>query len=66
MFLAAFLMGAAVAAVSSFLSGFILMLTVQVVHDHWLPVVPMIGYWVAVLVAFTVRALFVSTYTPKE
>jgi hypothetical protein len=64
MILIALLAGVALSALTSFLYGFILMLTVEVVHDHWLPSVPTIGYWVAVLVAFTVSALFKSVNTP--
>lgn len=58
---AAFLLALAWAALVSFLYGFILMITIMVVHDHWLPSVPTIGYWVAVLVAFAVRSLFTDT-----
>jgi hypothetical protein len=58
--------GLAFGALMSFLYGLILMLTVGVVHDHWLPSVPTIGYWAAVLVAFTVRSLFTDTRTSRE
>jgi hypothetical protein len=63
--LSAILLAMAISALVSFLYGLILMLTVMVVHDHWLPSVPTIGYWVAVLVAFTVRTLFVAP-TPSS
>jgi cytosine/uracil/thiamine/allantoin permease len=62
----AVVLGLALSALVSFLYGLILMLTVGVVHDHWLPSVPTIGYWVAVLVAFTVRGLFTDTRTSPE
>lgn len=62
--LSALLLGLAVSALSAFLYGLIVMLTIMVVHDCWLPSVPTIGYWAAVLVAFTVRALF-ATPTPS-
>lgn len=55
--------GLALSALVSFLYGWILMLTISVVHDHWLPDVPTIGYWVAVLVAFAIRGLFTDLRT---
>jgi hypothetical protein len=60
-----FLSALLLSAISAFLNGLIVMLTVMVVHDCWLPSVPTIGYWAAVIVAFTVRALF-TTPTPSK
>lgn len=53
--------GLALAALMSFFYGLILMLTVGIVHDHWIPSVPTIGYWAAVVVAYTIRSLFTDT-----
>lgn len=61
MILSAFLLGLAWSALTAFFYGLVFMLTVQVVHEHWLSSVPTVGYWVAVLVAFTVRTLFTNT-----
>lgn len=37
---------------SSMLGGWTLMLAVAVAHDHWIPQLPTIGYWWAVLLFF--------------
>lgn len=57
--------GLVLALLSSLLYGLILMLGVGVAHDHWLPV-PTIGYWAAVVVAFTLRAMFTDTRTSSS
>lgn len=59
--LGAVITGLIMAALVSLLYGLILMLGVSVVHDLWLSSVPTIGYWAAVVVAFTIRALFTDT-----
>lgn len=46
------------AAVLSLLYGWEFMLAVGVIHLHWLPVMPTIGYWWAVLVVWLLRAIF--------
>lgn len=60
----AIMTGLALALLSSLLYGLILMLGVMVAHDHWLSV-PTIGYWAAVVVAFTLRAMFTNTSVQK-
>lgn len=41
--------------------GWALMLGVGVIHNHWLPQVPGIGYWWAVVVVMTVRTALLGT-----
>lgn len=36
--------------ISAFLKGFLLMIAVGIIHAHWIPQLPTIGYWWAVLV----------------
>lgn len=38
-------------AVGALLGGWLLMLTVGVIHGEWLPMMPTIGYWSAVKVS---------------
>jgi hypothetical protein len=40
------------ASLTSMLGGWLLMLAVEVAHDHWIPQLPTIGYWWAVLIYF--------------
>ena len=47
-------------AIFAFLTGWAFMLAVQTAHDHWLPVVPTIGYWWAVLLMFFIRVAFIN------
>lgn len=37
---------------SALVGGWMLMLAVAVAHDHWIPQLPTIGYWWAVLIFF--------------
>jgi hypothetical protein len=40
------------AALTSLFGGWMLMLTAGVVHAHWIPQLPTVGYWWAVLVYY--------------
>jgi hypothetical protein len=42
--------------VSALLSGWTFMLAVGAIHQHWLPQVPTLGYWWAVLIAWLLRS----------
>ncbi len=41
----------------SLLKGWLLMLAVGVIHNHWIPQCPTIGYWWAVLVMLLMPSL---------
>lgn len=47
---------------SAFINGLVLMLGVGAVH-HWLPAVPTVGYWSAVLIAWATRTVVGSTHS---
>lgn len=47
-----------VVVVVMFLRGLWLMLAVGVIHDHWWPEVPTIGYWWAVLIVALLHGVF--------
>jgi len=51
-FLGAFIEGKLTAFLTSLFGGWLLMLAVEVAHDHWIPQLPTIGYWWAVLIYF--------------
>ena len=42
-------------ALGALLGGWMIMLAVQVAHDHWVPQLPTIGYWWAVLICWLLR-----------
>jgi hypothetical protein len=46
-------------------TGWMLMLAVGVAHAEWLPMLPTIGYWWAVLLVVLTRPLFAAT-PPKR
>lgn len=52
-----------VGALLALVSGAVLMFAVAAIHSHWIPAVPLIGYWTAVLVAFAVNVFFVRPST---
>jgi hypothetical protein len=43
---------------AAFFGGWMLMLAVQIAHRHWLPGLPGIGYWWAVLLVALLRGVF--------
>jgi len=51
--------------VSSFLGGLEIMLGVGAVHG-WLPVVPTVGYWSAVLIFVGTKSIFSHNYNPSK
>lgn len=59
-----------VALITGFLvaltSGWMFMLAVGVIHDHWLPQVPTLGYWWAVLIAWLLSSALSRTPTSTK
>jgi len=55
-----------VSAVGAFAFGWLFMLLVGVVHAEWLPGLPTIGYWWAVLIIFMLRLCFLSISGDKD
>jgi polyferredoxin len=47
-------------------NGFYLMIAVELIHEHWMPQVPGLGYWWAVLIAFTLRAALAPNTSSKK
>jgi len=45
-------------AISTFANGWFLMLAVGIAHTYWLPTLPTIGYWAAVLLVVFLRGVF--------
>lgn len=60
-----FLVALVADAVHAFVQGWMLMLAVSVVHDHWIPSVPGIGYWWAVLIVWLLRGSFSAARKPE-
>lgn len=52
-------------ALTSLLNGWLLMLAVGVIHDHWITALPTVGYWWACLVVYLLRGVFSVTTTAK-
>jgi hypothetical protein len=48
------------------LNGLWFMLGVGVIHDHWWPEVPTVGYWWAVLIVALLRGVFSRTPAKKD
>lgn len=46
--------------------GWVLMLGVGIVHAEWLPQLPTIGYWVAVLIAWVLGGVLSSSTVWRE
>ncbi len=46
--------------------GWALMLAVGIIHSEWIPALPTIGYWWAVLIVFLLSGSFSRTRTWKE
>lgn len=46
-------------------SGFMFMLAVGVVHHEWLPALPTLGYWWAVLISYLIRS-GLNIHTPPS
>lgn len=59
-FIAAVLGSLVVTAVASMLGGWMFMLAVGVAHHEWLPGLPTIGYWWAVLLTWLIRSAALS------
>lgn len=46
--------------------GFWLMLAADVIHKHWIPALPTVGYWWAVLVVMLLKGVFSNTPSAKD
>ena len=46
--------------------GWMLMLAVGIAHAEWIPTLPTIGYWWAVLLVVLTRGLFTAVPKPKS
>lgn len=51
--------------ISGFLKGWLFMLAVGIMHDHWVPGLPTIGFWWSVLLMFVLPS-FGSASTSKK
>lgn len=60
------LLGLVVSAAGSLAFGWVFMLLIGVVHAEWLPALPTIGYWWAVLITFLLRATLMSVDTDLD
>jgi hypothetical protein len=58
--------GLVVGALNTLLKGWLLMLAVAVMHDHWVPALPTIGYWWAVLVMCLLPSLGATPSTKDK
>jgi hypothetical protein len=52
-------------ALRALIGGWMFMLAVDAMHEHWLPSLPTIGYWWAVWIAWLLRSAL-STATPAK
>lgn len=52
--------------IHALINGWLLMLAVGIVHEYWMPQVPGIGYWWAVLIVYLLRGSFSSARPSKE
>lgn len=57
-FLGKFFTSLLTGALAALMGGWMFMLGAAVIHDHWWPQVPTIGYWWAVLVVWLLRGVF--------
>lgn len=55
-FLAAIISSLFVGALASMLGGWMFMLAVGIAHHEWLPGLPAVGYWWAVLLTWLIRS----------
>lgn len=53
-------------ALNALFGGWMLMLAVGVIHFHWLPSLPTVGYWVSVLLVLLMRGVFSRMPVTKE
>ena len=60
------LFGLVVSATGSLAFGWVFMLLVGVVHAEWLPALPTIGYWLAVLITFLIRSVLMPVSWDKD
>jgi len=60
------LFGLVVSAAGSLAFGWVFMLLVGVVHAEWLPALPTIGYWLAVLITFLIRSVLMPVSWDKD
>lgn len=51
---------------NSLMAGLWFMLAVGVIHHEWIPALPTIGYWWAVLVAYLLRVALTRAQPPSE
>lgn len=52
--------------IASLLNGWLLMLAVGVIHMHWIPALPTVGYWWAVLIVWLLAGTFSRQQMPKD
>lgn len=50
----------------AFISGYFLMISVGIAHQHWIPALPTIGYWWAVLLVWLLTGVFSPIKTDKK
>jgi uncharacterized membrane protein YiaA len=60
------LLGLVVSAAGSLAFGWVFMLLIGVVHAEWLPALPTIGYWLAVLITFLIRSVLMPVSWDKD
>jgi hypothetical protein len=53
-------------ALNAFVDGWLLMLAVGILHIHWWPALPTIGYWWAVITVALLRGVFSRTLETKK
>lgn len=51
--------------ITAFSNGWLFMLAVGIIHAEWIPALPTIGYWWAVLVVYLLSGVF-SNVTPAK
>jgi len=54
------IIGVVVGAVTALAAGWLFMLAVGIAHHEWLPQLPTIGYWWAVLIVSLLRGAFLN------
>jgi hypothetical protein len=52
--------------ISGFLKGWLFMLAVGIMHDHWVPALPTIGFWWSVLLMFVLPSFGTAPSKTKD
>jgi len=65
-FIGIILLGLGFSALASLALGWVFMILVGIIHAEWLPGVPTIGYWWAVLWAVLIRVCTTADYTAEK